>query len=58
MTRTTTWRHFVDADGLTTRLAHDFAGHRVAIERAGRTWTYGYDLNGNLVSETPPHTGA
>jgi RHS repeat-associated protein len=44
----------VDADGNTTQLAHDWAGHRISITRGARTWTYGYDLNGNLVTETAP----
>lgn len=41
-------------DGVVTTMTHDFAGRRTAIERAGRTWRYGYDLHGNLVSEQMP----
>jgi RHS repeat-associated protein len=33
---------------------HDFAGRRTSIMRAGRTWTYGYDKNGNMTSEQVP----
>ncbi|RZU35576.1 glycohydrolase toxin TNT-related protein [Edaphobacter modestus] len=47
----------VDADGLATTMAHDWVGHRIGITRAGRTWTYGYDLNGNLESEVTPGDG-
>ncbi len=39
---------------VTTTLAHDMAGRRVAITRAGRTWSYGYDRNGNLSTEVTP----
>lgn len=43
-----------NADGVVTVLVHDFAGRRVRIDRAGRSWTYDYDRNGNLVSEQFP----
>ena len=43
-----------DPDGNVTTLAQDFAGHRTSITRASGTWTYGYDLDGNLVSEIVP----
>lgn len=45
-------------DGVVTELTHDFAGHRIRIDRAGRTWTFGYDLNGNLITETFPRPAA
>ena len=32
----------------------DFAGHRTGIERGSRVWKYGYDKNGNMVSEQVP----
>lgn len=38
----------VDPEGVTTHLFHDFAGRRTKIVRAGATWEYGYDKNGNL----------
>ncbi|MEQ1729680.1 MAG: RHS repeat-associated core domain-containing protein, partial [Vicinamibacterales bacterium] len=41
-------------DGVVTLLQHDFAGRRVRIDRAGRSWTYGYDKHGDLTSETLP----
>ena len=44
----------VDPTGGTTTMLHDFAGHRVLITRAGATWKFGYDKNGNLNSETFP----
>ena len=39
---------------VTTTLSHDFAGRRTQITRHGRTWSYGYDRNGNLTSEAAP----
>ncbi len=47
----------VDADGITTEMHHDFGGHRTRIDRGGRVWLYGYDLNGNMVSEETPNPG-
>ena len=45
----------VDAEHVTTTLAHDFAGHRTQIERSGgRAWKYSYDLNGNVIAEQVP----
>jgi RHS repeat-associated protein len=44
----------VDPQSVTTQLVHDFAGRRTSITRSGRTWSYGYDGNGNLISETSP----
>jgi len=44
----------IDPDGVTTQLTHDFAGHRTQIARAGRTWKYCYDLNGNVIAEQVP----
>lgn len=43
-----------DADGLVTTLAHDFASRRTAITRGARTWSYGYDQNGNMMTEASP----
>ena len=37
----------VDADGVITSIGHDWRGQRTNIIRAGRTWSYGYDLDGN-----------
>jgi RHS repeat-associated protein len=47
----------VDPEGVTTVLAHDFAGRRTQITRAGRTWSYTYDRNGNVSTETSPCSG-
>jgi len=44
----------VDPEGVTTLLTHDFAGHRTRITRHGRTWTYTYDRNDNLIAEQAP----
>lgn len=44
----------LDADGNPTTLAYDWLGRRTSISRGTRTWTYGYDENGNLVSELVP----
>jgi RHS repeat-associated protein len=45
----------VDPEHITTRLTHDFAGHRTEIVRpGGRTWKYTYDLNGNMIAEQVP----
>lgn len=44
----------LDAEGQTTALAHDWTGNRTAITRAGKTWQYGYDLNGNMVKRIEP----
>ncbi|MBA3405681.1 MAG: hypothetical protein H0U13_13540, partial [Gemmatimonadaceae bacterium] len=44
----------VDPENVTTALVHDFAGHRTQIIRHGRTWKYGYDKNGNMISEQVP----
>ncbi|MBK7074523.1 MAG: hypothetical protein IPH44_19725 [Myxococcales bacterium] len=43
-----------NADGVVTQLNHDFGGRRVSIVRGNRTWTYGYDRDGNLISEQLP----
>jgi YD repeat-containing protein len=50
-------KRIVDPKNVTTVLAHDFAGRRIAITRAGRTWNYSYDKNGNLLTETSPCEG-
>jgi YD repeat-containing protein len=43
-----------DPDGLVTYLDHDWGSRRIGIRRGNRTWTFGYDRNGNLTSETAP----
>lgn len=43
-----------DADNVTTQMIHDWVGQRREIRRAGRVWSYQYDLDGNLTVETPP----
>ena len=61
---TTTYRHgaddlvelIIDPELVTTSLLHDFVGRRTQITRHGRTWAYGYDRNGNTVSEQTPCT--
>ncbi len=45
----------VDADGIVTRLGHDFAGNRIWIQRGGRQWNYQYDLEGRVTHSTVPH---
>lgn len=45
----------IDADGYITDLAHDFAGNRTSVVRGGRTWTYRYDLNNNMIQQVAPH---
>jgi RHS repeat-associated protein len=49
-------KQITDAEGAITTLSHDFAGRRTAITRAGKTWTYGYDKNDNMISEQTPCT--
>ncbi|MBL9017452.1 MAG: hypothetical protein JNL83_24905 [Myxococcales bacterium] len=46
----------VDADGNVTTLGYDWRGLRTSVTRGTRTWTYGYDATGNLVSQTEPFT--
>ncbi|MBV7333132.1 hypothetical protein KFU94_33850 [Chloroflexi bacterium TSY] len=48
-------RHIMDADGIVTEMEHNFVGERTRISRGGRTWLYGYDANGNLISVVYPH---
>jgi RHS repeat-associated protein len=49
----------LDADENSTRIERDWQGQRTRITRAGRSWEYAYDANGNLVAETSPvPTGA
>ncbi|HUQ01613.1 MAG TPA: toxin TcdB middle/N-terminal domain-containing protein [Kofleriaceae bacterium] len=43
-----------DPQAFVTTMAHDFAGRRTAITRAGRTWSLQYDRNGNVTAETVP----
>ncbi|WP_436497241.1 RHS repeat-associated core domain-containing protein [Actinokineospora sp. HUAS TT18] len=47
-------REIRDPDGAVTTLAHNHFGDRTAITTGGRTWSYGYDLDGNMVSVTEP----
>lgn len=47
-------REIVNADGDTTTLRHDWLSNRTAISRGDRTWSYEYDLNGNLEREIAP----
>lgn len=50
----------VDPEGVHTSIGYDLAGRRTSITRVGlttRVWTYGYDLNGNMVWATTPCTG-
>ena len=47
-------RTVVDAENNWTYIDHDWAGNRTAITRGTRTWTYHYDLNGNIDAKTPP----
>lgn len=44
----------IDADGGGTSITYDWAGHRTAVTRAGRTWSFAYDLDGNPISNTAP----
>lgn len=44
----------VSADSVVTDLLHDFAGRRTHITRGGKTWKYGYNASGDLISETVP----
>ncbi|MER7819274.1 RHS repeat-associated core domain-containing protein [Streptomyces sp. NPDC096153] len=43
-----------DPDGVVTDMVHDYSGNRLSIASAGRTWSYGYDLNGNTTTVTEP----
>jgi RHS repeat-associated protein len=60
---TTTYGHDVsgrvvlvtDADGVVTSLQHDGAGNRTNITRGTRSWSYGYDHDGNVVTVVAPH---
>ncbi|MEO3809569.1 RHS repeat-associated core domain-containing protein [Sphaerisporangium sp. B11E5] len=44
----------IDPDGVRTEMTHDYAGNRLTVTAAGRTWKYGYDRNDSLVSITEP----
>jgi RHS repeat-associated protein len=44
----------VDAAGTATTLGHDLGGRRTSIVRTGRTWSYGYDLDGNQLEARAP----
>ena len=48
----------IDPTGVTTAMSHDFIGHRTNISRAGTSWQYTYDKNGNMNSETYPGSTA
>ena len=48
----------VDADGFATSMSYDGAGRRLTVTRAGRTWRYGYDHNGNQRTWVAPHPAA
>lgn len=39
---------------VTTTMTHDLAGRRLSITHDGQTWNYGYDKNGNMVTEMFP----
>src|SRR5690606_483588 len=36
-------------------LTHDWQGNRLSIDRHGQTWSYAYDLNGNVESQLAPY---
>ena len=44
----------IDADMHETIMEHDKASRRTKIMRGGRTWSFEYDRNGNVVLETSP----
>jgi YD repeat-containing protein len=48
-------KQITNADGIVTQLGHDWLGRRTSVMRGTRQWKYGYDDNGNMVSETVPH---
>ena len=37
-----------------TEMTHDFVGNRTQIDRHTRSWSYTYDRNGNMVTQTDP----
>lgn len=41
-------RHITNADNLVTEMDHDWLSQRLRVKRGAQTWTYGYDLNGNM----------
>jgi len=41
-------------DGVVTQLMHDLGGRRTTIVRGGRTWTYDYNVEDQLTSESVP----
>lgn len=47
-------RRIENPDGVITELTHDFAGRRVSIVRAGRTWSYDYNKSGEMIAESAP----
>jgi RHS repeat-associated protein len=50
-------KKITDPDNIVTELDHDRAGRRTQIKRGTRIWQYGYDRNGNVISEIVPCTG-
>ncbi len=44
----------VDAAGVFTAMGYDMRGLRTSVSRTGRTWSYVYDLDGNMTSATTP----
>ena len=44
-----------DPEQQQTTIKYDFAGHRSEIDRASGTWSFSYDLDGNLSSVTSPN---
>ncbi len=43
-----------DPAGVVTTTSHDFAGRRLTVTRNAAVWSFGYDKNGNIVSQTFP----
>ncbi|HUH01462.1 MAG TPA: RHS repeat-associated core domain-containing protein [Kofleriaceae bacterium] len=41
-------------DGVVTEMTHDWMGRRLSVTRAGRTWSYGYDPDGKLITIQAP----
>jgi RHS repeat-associated protein len=54
-------RHDAAAGDVLTTMTHDWLGRRLSVERKSpgasesSTWSYLYDLNGNLLVQTTPH---
>ena len=43
-----------NAADVLTEMTHDFVGNRLEIDRHGRVWSYTYDRNGNMLTQTAP----